>query len=85
MHSPKEWVGLGDFDPVYHGHEGLVRFYRQWADAWADNWAEPQEAIDLGDRLVLLGEIGTRGEASGVEIGGRYAMLWHIRGGQAGA
>ena len=82
VRSPKEWVRLGDFDSVYHGHEGLLRFYRQWADAWADNWAEPQELIDLGDRLVLLGEIGTRGEASGIEVGRRYAMLWQLRGGK---
>jgi 2-polyprenyl-6-methoxyphenol hydroxylase-like FAD-dependent oxidoreductase/ketosteroid isomerase-like protein len=82
VHSPKEWVELGDFDPVYRGHEGLIRFYRQWADAWADNRAEPQELIDLGDRLVLLGEIQARGSASGIEVGRRYAMLWHIRGGK---
>src|SRR5215208_3835431 len=82
VHSPKEWVALGDFDPVYRGHEGLLRFYRQWADAWADNWAEPQELIDLGDRLVLLGEIKARGGTSGVEVGRRYAMLWHIRRGK---
>jgi ketosteroid isomerase-like protein len=31
---------------------------------------------------VLLGEIGTHGEASGIDIGGRYAMLWHVRGGK---
>ena len=82
VHSPKEWVALGDFDPVYRGHEGLLRFYRQWADAWADNWAEPQELIDLGDRLVLLGEIKARGGESGIEVGRRYAMLWHIRHGK---
>ena len=82
VHSPKEWVELGDFDPVYRGHEGLLRFYRQWADAWADNWAEPQELIDLGDRLLLLGEIQARGGASGIEVGRRYAMLWHIRRGK---
>ncbi|MEK6328319.1 MAG: FAD-dependent monooxygenase [Actinomycetota bacterium] len=82
VHSPKEWVQLGDFDPVYRGHEGLVRFYRQWADAWADNWAGPQELIDLGDRMVLLGEIKARGGASGIEVGQGYAMLWHIRHGK---
>jgi len=82
VHSPKEWVALGDFDPVYRGHEGLLRFYRQWADAWADNWAEPQELIDLGDRLVLLGEIKARGGESGIEVGRRYAMLWHIHRGK---
>ena len=82
VHSPKEWVALGDFDPVYRGHEGLLRFYRQWADAWVDNWAEPQELIDLGDRLVLLGEIKARGGESGIEVGRRYAMLWHIRHGK---
>jgi len=75
-------VALGDFDPVYRGHEGLLRFYRQWADAWADNWAEPQELIDLGDRLVLLGEIKARGGESGIEVGRRYAILWHIRHGK---
>ena len=82
VHSPKEWVALGDFDPVYRGHEGLLRFYRQWADAWVDNWAEPQELIDLGDRLVLLGEIKARGGESGIEVGRRYAMLWHIHRGK---
>src|SRR5829696_6384291 len=69
VHSPKEWVELGDFDPVYRGHEGLIRFYRQWADTWANNWAEPQELIDLGDRLVLLGEIYARSSASDIEVG----------------
>jgi ketosteroid isomerase-like protein len=49
---------------------------------WADNWAEPQELIDLGDRLVLLGEIYARGTASGIEVGRRYAMLWHISAGK---
>ena len=82
VHAPKEWVALGDFDPVYRRHEGLLRFYRQWADAWVDNWAEPQELIDLGDRLVLLGEIKARGGASGIEVGRRYAMLWHIHRGK---
>jgi FAD binding domain/SnoaL-like domain len=80
VHPPKEWVELGDFDPVYRGHEGLIRFYRQWADTWADNWAEPKELIDLGDRLLLLGEIYARGSASDIEVGRRYAMLWHISG-----
>ena len=82
VHPPKEWVDMGDFDPVYRGHDGLLRFYRQWAGAWADNWAEPQELIDLGDRLVLLGEIQARGGTSGIEVGRRYAMLWHTRGGK---
>jgi 2-polyprenyl-6-methoxyphenol hydroxylase-like FAD-dependent oxidoreductase/ketosteroid isomerase-like protein len=82
VHSPKEWIALGEFDPVYGGHEGLLRFYRQWANAWADNWAEPTELIDLGDRLVLLGEISARGGGSGIEVGRRYAMLWHVRRGK---
>lgn len=82
VHSPKEWMALGDFDPVYRGHEGLLRFYRQWADVWADNRAEPRELIDLGDRLLLLGEITARGGGSGIEVGRSYAMLWHNRRGK---
>ena len=49
---------MGDFDPVYRGREGLVRYYRQWIESWPNIRVEPQEIIDLGERVFLRSDWG---------------------------
>jgi hypothetical protein len=73
---------MGDFDPVYCGREGLVRYYRQWIESWRNIRVEPHEIIDLGERLFLRGETTAAGALSGIELTGptssssMYATGW---------
>ena len=39
-----------------------------WWDAWAEYRVETAELIDLGDRIVVLGQQFGRGRESGVEV-----------------
>ena len=39
---------------VYHGHEGVRTYWRQWLSAWSDLEFEIQDVLDAGDEGVLL-------------------------------
>jgi ketosteroid isomerase-like protein len=63
----------------YHGHAG----YRRWlADIEAD-WDFIEFSMDqfheLGDTVVTLGHLKSRGKASGVDIDVPIGMLWRLR------
>jgi hypothetical protein len=44
---------------------------------------EPVELIDLGDRIVLLADLPTRAQASGVPFTGKIATVTVLKGGKA--
>jgi ketosteroid isomerase-like protein len=46
--------GIFDAADVYHGHEGVRAFWRQWLSAWSDLEFEIQGVRDAGDDVVLL-------------------------------
>ena len=58
-------VMLGGDATVYRGHAGVTAMLRDTDDAFAEIHAEFSEIQDLGDRVVALGHIRTRGKASG--------------------
>ena len=39
---------------VYHGHDGVRAFWRDWLSAWSDLHFEIQDVLDAGDDVVLL-------------------------------
>jgi SnoaL-like domain len=39
---------------VYHGHEGVRTYWRNWLSAWSDLQFEIQDVVDAGDEVVLL-------------------------------
>ncbi|MGI9020783.1 MAG: nuclear transport factor 2 family protein [Solirubrobacterales bacterium] len=39
---------------VYHGHEGVRAFWRDWLSAWSDLQFEIEDVRDAGDDVVLL-------------------------------
>jgi ketosteroid isomerase-like protein len=54
---------------VYHGHDGLRRFFRDIADAWGDeNSLEPEAYFDLGERTLAFYVLHARGRRSGAEV-----------------
>ena len=56
------------FQASYQGHEGFRKFQSDWHSHWAEIRYEPQELIDLGDRILLLLQGTVRGEASGASV-----------------
>jgi ketosteroid isomerase-like protein len=77
---PPELQAMG-LDRVYRGRERVLDLHKRWADEWGDWKVRPEELLDLGDELLVLGEIDLRGARSGVEFGGSYGLLWTLERG----
>jgi ketosteroid isomerase-like protein len=78
-----EWVTwTGAIEPtVYRGVEGLAGYFRD-ADVWQVLNLEVREFRDLGERLLVVGTLHSRGGGSGVEIHAPYYSAFHIREGK---
>jgi uncharacterized protein len=68
-------AGILGFRPNYRGHPGYREFNADWRSSWEALRVEPQELIDLGDRLLLLGRMTALGRGSGVSISQNVAIL----------
>jgi ketosteroid isomerase-like protein len=65
-----EWHTSGDipgFDPVYHGHDGVRRFWKAWTETWESIRIEIEEVVDRGDDVFLLARFRARGR-DGLEV-----------------
>jgi hypothetical protein len=70
-----------DLDRVYHGLEGVSRFWREWLGAWETVEFE-YELVDAGDRVVALIDQRMRGRSTDIEVPlGKYAQVWTFRDG----
>jgi ketosteroid isomerase-like protein len=78
-HSPaRELMG----HRIYHGHEGLRRFFREWYEAWETVAPDLQELIDAGDDVISVETTRGRGRASGATVTLSHHGVWTIREGQ---
>jgi uncharacterized protein len=60
---------------AFRGHDGYREFDADWRSAWGALRVEPQELIDLGDRLLVIAEMKGRGGGSGASVSQNVAML----------
>jgi ketosteroid isomerase-like protein len=68
---------------VYHGHEGLRRWFREYYEAWGDVQAEIIELIDAGNEVVSVINYRSLGRASGIEVEFReMAGVWTVEDGK---
>ncbi len=68
---------------TFHGHEGYLRWVRQWEEAWEDFQNTPEEIVPVGERHVVARvRASGRGRGSGVEIGQVLAYVWELRDGR---
>lgn len=72
--------GLGG--GLYHGHEGLRNFFREWHEAWDSIEYDYEELIDAGEHVIAVVTRHARGRASGVEVESPFALVWTIREGK---
>jgi ketosteroid isomerase-like protein len=62
--TPPRLAGLG-FEPVFRGRAGRIQFQQRWMAEWGEMRFEPEEVLDLGDRLLYLGGVKGSGLSSG--------------------
>jgi ketosteroid isomerase-like protein len=69
-------------ETVYRGSAGLRRFWDDFRSVW-DLTIEVSDVRDLGDTVVALGRVRTRGEASGIGLAGPVAYVFEFEDGLA--
>jgi ketosteroid isomerase-like protein len=71
----------GPLSGVYHGHEGVRQFFRDWMESIDDFQAHAETFIDKGDAVVVGLRITGRGRGSGVEIDMPQGHVYKVRNG----
>ena len=69
-------------DTVYRGKAGLRRFWNEFHSVW-DLKIDISETRDLGDTVVALGKVRTRGAASRIDLEQPIAYVFEFDGGLA--
>jgi len=66
----------------YRGYAGLARWREDWEAAWDDWRWEPEEFIDVGDRVVAVLRVHAKGRGSGVDVERVDGAVWTLRNGK---
>jgi ketosteroid isomerase-like protein len=71
-------------EAIYHGHDGVRRYWRAWLQAWETIDAPVERVVDAGEEVVvLLGRATLRGKMSGAEVEiPPWAQVWTLREGK---
>jgi ketosteroid isomerase-like protein len=71
-------MGAGD----YLGPAGFGRWLEDWAAAWSEFSMEPEEFLDVGERVVVVFRMRAKGAISGAAVERRDAMVFELRDGK---
>jgi hypothetical protein len=84
VHPDCEFVvrGLPDGATAYAGLDGFRALWLDWLLPWATYRVEVQEAIDLGERVLLLYHAFGRREGGTQEVKSKIAGVWTVRDGK---
>src|SRR5947208_2032346 len=81
LFDTRAYPGPETLRAVYHGHEGVRAYWRQWLDAW-----ESVDVIDgphhevYGGAVVSWWRQRNRGRRSGLEVEMETAVVWTFQG-----
>jgi ketosteroid isomerase-like protein len=78
-HSSEVWQI--DFDPLYHGHDGYLEVWRDLLESFEDVRLDPEELLDLGDRVLVTIKLSGHGAGSGVSVSQPLFQLFTLRRG----
>jgi ketosteroid isomerase-like protein len=70
-----------DLETVFHGHDGYFRLWRYWLDAFEDIRWDPEEILDLGDKVLVRTQQRGHGSGSGVPASRPVFQLFTFRRG----
>jgi ketosteroid isomerase-like protein len=79
-----EWQEHSDLPEAdtYRSREAIREFLLAYLDSWEEFHQETEDLIESGDRVAVLLRMAAKGKGSGIEVEGRYAHLWTMRGGR---
>jgi uncharacterized protein len=66
-----------------HGHDGVATYFELLDEHVENGWGEPDEYLDAGERVVVLGRLRGRARATGDEFEARFVHVWDIQDGVA--
>jgi uncharacterized protein len=64
---------------IYHGHEGVRRFFRDWLAPWKNYEIEYREYIDAGDAVVTVFSQAGTGRGSGIRSERDFFGVWELK------
>ncbi len=67
---------------IFRGREGIETYFERMREAWDDFQTIVDEYRDLGDRVLLSGQVEGRGRGSGAPVLAPLDILYHFRGGK---
>jgi ketosteroid isomerase-like protein len=67
---------------VFHGHEGVERFFRDWLGTWRDFEIAIREYLDAGDSVMVVFQQRATGRESGVRIEREFFGVYDLKGSQ---
>jgi ketosteroid isomerase-like protein len=66
---------------THHGPDGVAGFFGTLPETWAELRVEPEEYLDAGDTVVVLGTHRARGH-NGVTADAGWVHVWDVKGGK---
>jgi ketosteroid isomerase-like protein len=70
-----------DLDATFHGHDGMHQLWRYWRDAFEDIRWDPEEILDLGDKILVTAQQTGHGTGSGIAVSQPVFQLFTLRKG----
>jgi ketosteroid isomerase-like protein len=67
---------------IYRGHDGFRRWFADTQETFDELRTDPSEFRDLGDRVLMFGQIHARGRESGVELDSPTGWVSTLRDGK---
>ena len=75
--------GLEGKATTYRGHDGARKAWREYrGEAWERLTSRPQEFRDLGESVLMLGQMDFTARTTGIEFSREIAELFEFRGGK---
>lgn len=87
MHQNIEWREAENFiyadrNP-YHGPQAVLEgVFMRLASEWADFRVMPEEWLDAGNHIVVLGTYSGRHQETGREVRAQFAHIWGVTHGR---
>jgi ketosteroid isomerase-like protein len=67
----------------FHGHEGVLEFWRMWYETFEEFRAEIEETIEEGDQVMVMVRMHGRHRDSGAEVvTPSFPQVWTIQNGE---
>ena len=84
LHTEIEWHSSGafpGFEPVYHGHEGVLRWWHDFKDPFETASIELESLTEHGDAVLTTVRLGGVGKGSGVPVDVPFFNTFRFRDG----